>query len=70
MTSRLGDTATKAELLKLLSGQAEGGTPAILFTGSHGVAFSVADPQQRVKQGALLTQDWAGPGSPISPEHT
>ncbi len=68
MTSRLGDTATKSELLKLLSGQAEGGTPAILFTGSHGVAFSVADPQQGVKQGALLTQDWAGPGSPISPE--
>jgi phosphatidylserine/phosphatidylglycerophosphate/cardiolipin synthase-like enzyme len=26
----------------------------------------MADPQQRVKQGAILTQDWAGPGSPIT----
>jgi phosphatidylserine/phosphatidylglycerophosphate/cardiolipin synthase-like enzyme len=68
LTTRLADTATKPELLKILRGEGEGGTPAILFTGSHGVAFSMADPQQRVKQGALLTQDWAGPGSPITPE--
>jgi phosphatidylserine/phosphatidylglycerophosphate/cardiolipin synthase-like enzyme len=67
ISTRLADMATKSELLKILGGQAEGGTPAILFTGSHGVAFSMADPQQRAKQGALLTQDWAGPGSQIGP---
>ena len=63
MTSCLADAATKDELLNLLRAK-----PAILFTGSHGVAFSPADPQQKAKQGAILTEDWAGPGSPISPD--
>ena len=63
MTSCLADAATKDELLNLLRAK-----PAILFTGSHGVAFAPSDPQQKVKQGAILTQDWAGPGSSISPD--
>lgn len=67
MTARLADSATKSELLQLLRGQAES-TPALLFTGSHGVAFSMTDPKQREKQGAILTQDWGGPGSSISPD--
>ena len=61
VTTRLADTASKSELLNILRGQTDAGTPAILFTGSHGVSFSSADPQQRFKQGAILTQDWAGP---------
>ena len=63
MTSRLADAATKDELLNVLRAK-----PAILFTGSHGVSFAPTDPQQKVKQGAILTQDWAGPGSSISPD--
>jgi hypothetical protein len=63
MTTRLADTATKDELLNVLRDK-----PALLFTGSHGVAFAATDPQQKVKQGAILTQDWAGPGSTISPD--
>lgn len=68
ITTRLAESATKTELLNLLRGQADGAMPAVLFTGSHGVAFSPSDPQQRFKQGAILTQDWAGPGSSIKPE--
>lgn len=66
MTSRLAESATKEELLNLFRG--DSGNPAILFSGSHGVSFSITDPQQRVKQGAILTQDWSGPGSPITPD--
>ena len=68
MTARLAEAATKSELVSLLRGQTEAGVPAMLFTGSHGVAFSAADPNQRFKQGAILTQDWEGPGSAIGPD--
>jgi hypothetical protein len=60
--SMLGDDATKAGLTKLLRGDVEGGPPALLFTGSHGVAFKTSDPQRLQKQGALLCQDWPGFG--------
>ena len=39
-TTRLARHGDQSGTAQLLSGQAEGGTPAILFTGSHGVAFS------------------------------
>ena len=68
LTTRLADAASKSEFLNILNGKTDAGIPAILFTGSHGVSFSSADPQQRLKQGAILTQDWAGPGSSISPD--
>ncbi len=64
--ARLNVKATKAALLDLLEGRADGGYPALLFTGSHGVAFKCEDPEQPAKQGALLTQDWGGPGGPVS----
>jgi len=64
----LGEDATKERLTKLLSGTEEGGPPALLFTGSHGVNFKTDDPAQREKQGALLCQDWPGFGA-VAPEH-
>jgi hypothetical protein len=62
---RLADDASKAELLKILRGQSDGGAPALLYTGSHGVDFS-GNPAQIDKQGALLTQDWSG--GPAGPD--
>jgi hypothetical protein len=63
----LSDDATRDQLLRLLSGQAPGGQPALLFSGSHGVGFAASDPLQKEKQGAILCQDWEG--GPVAPEH-
>lgn len=52
--------ARKATVSQLVAGPA---TPALLFTGSHGVGFPKGDPRQVRHQGALLLEDWEGPGS-------
>jgi hypothetical protein len=51
--------ATKSQLASLLGGE---DTPAFLFTASHGMGFGKDDPLQLPHQGALLAQDWGGPG--------
>jgi hypothetical protein len=68
LTPLLAEAATKERLSALLSGREDGGAPAFLFTGSHGVKFKMSDPMQRERQGALLCQDWPGFG-PTEPEH-
>jgi len=57
-TPFLRGEATKAQLGRLLGGDQ---TPALLFTGSHGVEFPLGDERQLPHQGALLCQDWPGP---------
>ena len=68
LTECLGEQATRANLESILSGAIPTGRPALLFTGSHGVAFDAADPAaQREGQGALLSQAWEK-GTPPTPD--
>jgi hypothetical protein len=62
----LGADATKANLLSLVNG--ESGTPALLFTGSHGALFGPESKWLEEKMGALICQDWPG-GVPARQEH-
>lgn len=62
-----GDNATKSTLANILLGK-EHGTPALLFSGSHGMEFTFDDPRQSDSQGAIVCQDWGGFGN-IKEEH-
>ncbi|HWN68267.1 MAG TPA: hypothetical protein VNM90_11565 [Haliangium sp.] len=59
----LGEHATKDRLGALLGDD----VPALLFTASHGIGFSSEDSRQRDHQGALVCQDWQGPGASAGP---
>jgi len=62
--------ASKQQLAEILRGNAPGGPPAVLFTGSHGAEWPMDDPAaQRQMQGALVTQEFT-PGRPLAPTDT
>lgn len=54
--------ATRQSLFNLLDGSSGIGQPALLFSGGHGLYFSPEDPKHETSTGALLCQDWSGPG--------
>ena len=60
----LGEEATRERLGGLLDD-----APAFLFAACHGLGFAAGDPHQRERQGALVCQDWPGPGPGIRREH-
>jgi hypothetical protein len=65
--SFVGADASKDGLRALLSGEER---PDVLFTATHGVGFPAGHDDQRRMQGALVCQDWPGPGHGlIGPEH-
>jgi hypothetical protein len=59
--------ATKAQLKRLLGGDGAQ-APSLLFTASHGVEFPLGHELQVKRQGALLCQDWGGPGRDVTPD--
>ena len=59
----LGNKATKANFAKILKGEIEGGNPALIVSGTHGMEFDLGDARQSETQGALVCQDWPGYGS-------
>ncbi len=63
----LGEKATGSTLASLLCGR-QGGSPAFLVSGSHGLECPPGHPLQADAQGAIICQDWPGYGG-IKPEH-
>jgi hypothetical protein len=57
----LAGEATKARLAEALCDERDGG-PALLFSASHGLGWPSGHGFQPRWQGALVTQDWKGPG--------
>lgn len=66
INAHLNEQSTKAALSRIMSNP--NAPPSILFTGTHGMAFSTADTRQLANQGALVCQDWPGYGN-ISSDH-
>lgn len=60
----LENSATADTLETVLRGKAPNGTPAVLFTGSHGMVFLPGDVRQEAEQGAVVCQEWKGEGPP------
>ena len=57
-----GSAATKDALNNIFTGQAPGGTPALMFAGSHGLLQPSGAKYQAETQGAIVCQDWPGKG--------
>ncbi len=58
-----GEQASKAGFLQLLENR---DSPAFLFAAAHGLSLELSDPRLLRHQGALVCQDWPGPGTRTS----
>ncbi len=58
LSAQIGEEATRDGLARLLRGELPGGPPALLLTGSHGMAFDHGDERLPDAQGALVCQEW------------
>jgi hypothetical protein len=69
IATAFGEQATKARLASFLDGEK---MAALLFTAGHGLGYPSGHPLQRLRQGALLCQDFPGigcGGGRVAPEH-
>ena len=64
----IGEEASRANLLSVLSGSGQSKPPAILFTAGHGLGLPLSDERLSMHQGALITKEWSGDG-PVSRDH-
>ncbi|MGA2490139.1 MAG: C25 family cysteine peptidase [Anaerolineales bacterium] len=64
----LGGNASKDHLRAVFATPPAERVPALLFTASHGLGLSQSNSDQTMLNGALVCQNWSGPGS-ITPEH-
>ncbi len=73
LTVRLwGEDATKERLAEAVRGGGNGHEatpPALLFASAHGLGWPAGHPRQGAGQGAMICQDWPGPGEPIDRSH-
>jgi Peptidase family C25 len=63
-----GDQATRSALADLFCGRDDGGSPSLLFSGTHGMSFRPDDPRQFSAQGAIVCQDWPAYGE-VNADH-
>ena len=63
----LGGNAVKERLRDIFTPAAPDAAPALLFTAGHGLGKQQSHPDQPALNGALLCQNWSGPGS-IGPQ--
>jgi Peptidase family C25 len=59
----IGAEATKERIKGLIGGP---DTPDLLFAAAHGLACRSGAPDQRARQGAVVCQEWPGPGNPVT----
>jgi hypothetical protein len=65
----VAEGATKAALLELLEGNGLDNRPALVFLAAHGLGgWPAGHPDQTARHGAVVCQDWPGPGQ-IDPDH-
>lgn len=62
--SFIGNSATKDTLNNIFTGSDAGGSPALLFTASHGLLKLSTSKELADAQGALVCQNWAGEPPP------
>jgi hypothetical protein len=63
----LGGNASKNNLRTIVAPVTQAAAPALLFTASHGVGVKQSEADQPEVNGALLCQNWSGPGA-INPD--